>query len=163
MTGSLRPVETQGSGIGAAGFDNTVYTIYAQYMDMHSELSISRADSRPMYLQIIEQIKRRIATGDWPPGTEMPSIRQLAVALSVSVITVKRAYRDLEKEGVIMTRHGKGSMVALDADAGARLVEQDLQRVLGQAIELGALLGYSPQELASRLLAAAGESRGEEE
>lgn len=130
---------------------------------MHSELSISRSDGRPMYLQIIEQIKRRIASGDWPPGTEMPSIRQLAVALSVSVITVKRAYRDLEKEGVIMTRHGKGSMVALDADAGARLIEEDLQRVLGQAVELGALLGYSPQELAACLLAAAGKAGGGEE
>ena len=127
-------------------------------MDIHSELSISRSDSRPMYLQIKEQIRHRIAAGDWPPGTEMPSIRQLAVALSVSVITIKRAYRDLEREGVIVTRHGKGSKVSGDAGAGARLLEQDLQRVLAQAIELGSLLGYSPQEIASRLLAAAGET-----
>ncbi len=131
-------------------------------MDIHSsdldrELSVSRADGRPMYLQIMEQIRRRIASGDWPPGTEMPSIRQLAVTLSVSVITVKRAYRDLEQEGVIVTRHGKGSMVALDAEAGAQLFEQDLQRVLDQAVELGRVLGYSPQELATRLLAAADE------
>ena len=114
-----------------------------------------------MYLQIIEQIKRRIAAGDWPPGTQMPSIRQLAVALSVSVITVKRAYRDLEQEGVIVTRHGKGSMVALDADTGAQMVEQDLRRVLAQALELGSLLGYSPRELAARLLAAAGGGEGD--
>ena len=126
-------------------------------MDIHSELSISRSDSRPMYLQIKEQIRHRIAAGDWPAGTEMPSIRQLAVALSVSVITVKRAYRDLEREGVIVTRHGKGSQVSGDAGAGARLLEEDLQRVLGQAIELGSLLGYSPRELAARLLTAAGE------
>lgn len=129
-------------------------------MDMHSELSVSRSDSRPMYLQIMEQIRRRIAVGDWPPGTEMPSIRQLAVALSVSVITVKRAYRDLEGQGVIVTRHGKGSMVAADADAGAQLVEQDLERVLDQAVELGSLLGYSAQQLASRLLAAAEARKG---
>ncbi len=111
-----------------------------------------------MYLQIVEQIKRRIAVGDWPPGTEMPSIRGLAVALSVSVITVKRAYRDLEQEGVIVTRHGKGSVVAPGAEAGARLVEADLERVLEQAVELGSLLGYSPRKLADRLLAA-GEHR----
>ena len=104
-----------------------------------------------MYLQIIEQIRRRIAVGDWPPGTQMPSIRQLAVALSVSVITVKRAYRDLEQQGVIVTRHGKGSMVAPGVDAGAQLVEEDLERVLAQAVELGSLLGYSPQQLAARL------------
>lgn len=124
-------------------------------MDMHSELTISRSDGRPMYLQIIEQVRRRIAAGDWPPGTEMPSIRQLAVALRVSVITVKRAYRELEQQGVIVTRHGKGSMVAPEAEAGAQLVEQDLQRLLNQALELGSLLGYTPEELASRLLATA--------
>lgn len=131
-------------------------------MDIHSELSVSRADGRPMYLQIIDQVRRRIAAGDWPPGTEMPSIRQLAVALNVSVITVKRAYRDLEQEGAIVTRHGKGSEVAPDVDAGARLLEQDLERVLEQTIELGALLGYSPRELAARLLAVA-EGPGEGE
>lgn len=114
-----------------------------------------------MYLQIMEQIRRRIAAGDWPPGTEMPSIRQLAMALSVSVITVKRAYRDLEQEGVIVTRHGKGSMVAPDAEAGARLLEQDLKRTLAQAIELGSVLGYSPDELAAQLVAAAEEGDGD--
>lgn len=125
-------------------------------MDMHSELSVSRSDSRPMYLQIMEQIRRRIAVGDWPPGTAMPSIRQLAVALSVSVITVKRAYRDLERQGVIVTRHGKGSEVAPGANAGTQTIEQDLQRLLDQTLELGSLLGYSPSELADRLLAAGG-------
>ena len=132
-------------------------------MDVHSELSVSRSDGRPMYLQIVEQIRRRIAVGDWPLGTEMPSIRQLAVALSVSVITVKRAYRELEQEGAIVTRHGKGSMVAAAPDLGAQRVEQDLQQVLVQAIELGALLGYSPKQLASRLLAAGGETAEDHE
>ena len=124
-------------------------------MDIHSELSISRSDGRPMYLQIMEQIRRRIAAGDWPPGTQMPSIRQLAVALRVSVITVKRAYRELEQQGAIVTRHGKGSVVAPRAEAGTRLMEQDLQRLLDQILELGSLLGYSAEEISSRLLAAA--------
>jgi GntR family transcriptional regulator len=112
-----------------------------------------------MYLQIVEQSRRRVAAGDWPPGTEMPSIRQLAVALRVSVITVKRAYQDLEQQGVIMTRHGKGSIVAPDANVGAKLFEQDLNRALDQAIEFGTLLGYSPQELAARLLGMAEETK----
>jgi len=84
---------------------------------------ISQADRRPMYLQIIEQIKRRIAVGDWAPGQPIPSIRQLAADLQVSVITVKRAYLELEHEGVILTQHGKGSTVAPDAGLGARLHE----------------------------------------
>lgn len=131
-------------------------------MDMHSELSISRSDGRPMYLQIIEQIQRRIAAGDWPPGTPMPSIRQLAAALQVSVITVKRAYRELEQEGVIETRHGKGSIVASGVDTHSGRVEEDLERALLQVLELGALLGHSPAELATRLLAAATETTEDE-
>ena len=51
---------------------------------MHSELVISHADRRPMYLQIVEQIRRRIAVGDWAPGQEIPSIRTLAATVQVS-------------------------------------------------------------------------------
>ena len=65
-----------------------------------------------MYLQIMEQIRHRIAVGDWEPGRELPSIRALAASVQVSVITVKRAYLELEREGVIVTRHGIGSFVA---------------------------------------------------
>jgi GntR family transcriptional regulator len=112
---------------------------------------ISQADRRPMYLQIIEQIKRRIAVGDWPPGYSIPSIRQLAADLQVSVITVKRAYLELEREGLILTQHGKGSTVAPDADLGARIHEEDLAKHLEQAVRLAGLLGLRPKELESRL------------
>ena len=112
---------------------------------------ISQADRRPMYLQIIEQIKRRIAVGDWAPGHPIPSIRQLAADLQVSVITVKRAYLELEHEGVILTQHGKGSTVAPDASLGARLHEEDLAKHLEQAVRLAGLLGLRPKDLESRL------------
>ena len=52
--------------------------MYSVHIDMHTELTISQADPRPMYLQIIEQVRRRIAVGDWLPGQEIPSIRALA-------------------------------------------------------------------------------------
>ncbi len=58
--------------------------MYTVYIDMHTELTISQADPRPMYLQIVEQIRRRIAVGDWQPGQEIPSIRALAVATCAS-------------------------------------------------------------------------------
>ena len=61
-----------------------------------------------MYLQIMDQVRRRVAVGDWPPGQELPSIRALAASIQVSVITVKRAYLELEREGVIVTRQGRG-------------------------------------------------------
>ena len=113
---------------------------------------LSQADGRPMYLQIIQQIRQRIALGDWPAGEQLPSIRQLATDLSVSVITIKRAYFELEREGVIVTQHGKGSLVAGGgADAGARIHEQDLAKHLEQVARIGALLGLTPKEIQARL------------
>jgi GntR family transcriptional regulator len=122
---------------------------------MHSGFVISRADGRPMYLQIIEQIKHRIAVGDWPVGAEIPSIRQLAVALQVSVITIKRVYEELEREGAIVTQQGKGSRVAGVPEL-SRLYDRDLAEHIEEAARLGALLGIEPERLASRLREAAG-------
>ena len=118
---------------------------------MHKDFVISQSDSRPMYLQIIEQIKQRIASGDWARGDEIPSIRQLALLLRVSVITVKRAYLELEREGAIITQQGKGSIVALDPGVGSRLYNEELANHLEQTARLGALLGLTTNELAERL------------
>lgn len=118
---------------------------------MHSALNISQTDSRPMYLQIMEQIRQRIAVGDWAPGQELPSIRALAADLRVSVITVKRAYQDLETEGVIVTRHGKGSFVADAADLATNLTEQKLDEHLSAAADLGRQLGLDESALVQRL------------
>ena len=123
---------------------------------MLSGIVLSHADGRPMYLQIMEQIRRRIAVGDWKAGQPLPSIRQLAVDLQVSVITVKRAYLELEREGVIATQHGKGSVVASGADdrfthprAGTR------QASRGRPCASAGLLGLGPRELQARLREAA--------
>jgi GntR family transcriptional regulator len=118
---------------------------------MHSTLFISQTDARPMYLQIVEQIRQRVAAGDWPAGQELPSIRALAADLRVSVITVKRAYLDLESEGVIVTRHGKGSFVA-DAQGLAkdmRLAQLDAH--LAAAGEIARSLAMTEVDLVERL------------
>ena len=124
---------------------------------MHSSFIISQSDRRPMYLQIMEQIKQKIAVGDWNEGDPIPSIRQMAADLKVSVITVKRAYLELEREGVIVTQHGKGSRVAAGAELGTKLHEEELNSLLDQAARLGALMGIDASELARRLGDAAGE------
>jgi GntR family transcriptional regulator len=118
---------------------------------MQNAFVISQSDKRPIYLQIIEQIKRRIAVGDWTEGHALPSIRQLAVDLQISVITVKRAYLELEREGVIVTQQGRGSRVAQNPGLGLRIHEEELQQHLEHAVRLSALLGLKPRELASRL------------
>jgi len=107
-----------------------------------------------MYLQIIEQVRQRIAVGDWRPGESLPSIRQLAADLQVSVITVKRAYLELERDGVIATQQGKGSIVAANAHLRSRIHDQELAAHLTQAARIGSLLGLSPRDLQSRLRAA---------
>ncbi len=118
---------------------------------MHSEFVISHADRRPMYLQILEQIRRRIAVGDWPPGQELPSIRALAASSRVSVITVKRAYSDLERAGVIVTRQGKGSFVADDAQLGMKLQQEQLDSHLAAAVDVAQVLGLDRDSLEVRL------------
>src|SRR5215212_1318059 len=118
---------------------------------MLTGIVLSQGDGRPMYLQIVEQIRRRIAVGDWAPSQALPSIRQLAVELNVSVITVKRAYFELERDGVIATHHGKGSVVAEGAELGVQIHEQELGTHLTEAARLGQLLGLSSRELQARL------------
>jgi GntR family transcriptional regulator len=118
---------------------------------MNGAFVISQSDKRPMYLQIMEQIKQRIAVGDWTEGQSIPSIRQLAIDMEVSVITVKRAYLELEREGIIVTKHGKGSRVAGTPGLGMQLREKELQQHLEEASRLAATLGIRPKELEHRL------------
>jgi GntR family transcriptional regulator len=118
---------------------------------MHSSIVISQSDGRPMYLQIMEQVKQMVAVGEWAPGEEIPSIRQLAVDLCVSVITVKRAYLELEREGVILTQQGKGSIVAPDPEVSQQLCDAELESHIDQAARLGMLLGMSSDEMVRRV------------
>jgi GntR family transcriptional regulator len=104
-----------------------------------------------MYLQIIEQVRHKVAVGDWPAGSEIPSIRQLAAELSVSVITIKRAYQELEREGVILTQQGRGSIVSHSPTLSSALWEQQLTQTLDQAARLGRLLGLAPAAIETRL------------
>ncbi len=120
-------------------------------MNKHSWLTLSQSDPRALYMQVIEQIQRRVAVGDLPPGTELPSIRQLAADLSVSVITIKRAYLELERAGTIITRQGKGSVVSDQPGLQSSIAEQELEERLGQVAQLGLLLGVSKTEMQRRL------------
>ena len=102
------------------------------------ELYISNAGQEPIYAQITRQIKDQILTGKLREGDALPSIRLLARELRISVITTKRAYEDLEAEGFIVTRPGKGSFVApqnpqLQHEEMLKQVEQHLQNAVDAA------------------------------
>mgnify|MGYP003665888246 FL=1 len=113
-----------------------------------------------MYLQIMEQIRHRVASGDWQAGQEIPSIRALAIALNISVITVKRAYLELEHEGVISTRQGRGSCISDNVNLRASLQRQALETHLQAAISTARLLGMSSDELEARLRQMQQKTRG---
>lgn len=126
--------------------------MYTVYMAMHSWITISQADPRPLYTQVIDQVKRRVSAGDLAPGAELPSIRQLAADLQISVITIKRAYLELERDGVILTRQGRGSYVAEQPGLASELLDREMREQLSKAASLGKLLGKSKREM-SRLMA----------
>jgi GntR family transcriptional regulator len=103
---------------------------------MNILLSNSSAD--PIYLQIVKQIKHQIIAGDLAEGNALPSIRKLALDLQISVITTKRAYEDLEKEGMINSIPGRGMFVAaqnleLMREKKMKLVEDKLAEAVGVA------------------------------
>ena len=122
---------------------------------MQTSIVISQTDGRPMYLQIMEQIRQSVAAGEWKPGEQIPSIRALAITLQVSVITVKRAYLELEREGVILTQHGKGSIVATDPNLGQRLYVEEFEEHLREVMRIATLLGMTEREIVEKLRGAA--------
>jgi GntR family transcriptional regulator len=137
----------------ATALDTVLYLCILSIFIMHtgpSSIVLSQTGG-PLYQQILDQIKQKIAVEEWKAGDEIPSIRQLAVDLRVSVITVKRAYLELEREGLIVTQHGKGSFVAPDVATGPHLYEQELSEHLEEAARLGVTIGMSGREIVSRL------------
>ncbi|MBK8167957.1 MAG: GntR family transcriptional regulator [bacterium] len=104
-----------------------------------------------MYAQIVEQVVAKVMAGHWQAGHPLPSIRELAAACKVSVITVKRAYLELEHAGVIVTRQGKGSFVAEQLEATRQLAAGEFQAQMQGMLEAGRKLGLGPQEIVGRV------------
>jgi GntR family transcriptional regulator len=103
---------------------------------------ISAAAPGPLYQQIVDGLTREVSEGRLAPGTALPSFRGLAEDLLVSVITVKRAYEELEREGIIYRRQGLGTFIADTAgqrsrDAKKERARQLLAQALGEASEAG--------------------------
>ncbi|EEJ53727.1 transcriptional regulator, GntR family [Mobiluncus mulieris ATCC 35239] len=112
------------------------------------DIQIRNFSDDPIYLQIKNQLKRAIVTGELAAGEQLPSIRLLAKELRVSVITTKRAYDELEKEGFTNSVVGKGSFVAAQ---NSELLREEylrkLEAVLRDALKYAALAQLSRAEL----------------
>ena len=107
-------------------------------MGDHLNLIISNSSGKPIYEQITAQIKNSILSGELQEGEALPSMRALAKDLRISVITTKRAYEDLERDGFVVTVAGKGCFVAprnleLMREEKRKRVEQTLEQAVEQA------------------------------
>lgn len=103
---------------------------------------ISNKDDRPIYEQITAQMKNMILSGKLEEGSQLPSIRALAKDLRISVITTKRAYEELERDGFIITVAGKGSYVAENNSAvlkeeKMKQLEENVRRLIEEAYNSG--------------------------
>ena len=96
------------------------------------QLHVSTEDGMPIYLQIANQIKHLVGARRLAPGDEIPPIRVLAQQLVVNPNTVARAYLELEREGVVVKRHGSGTYIS---EQGSPLARKERLKILSQRID----------------------------
>ena len=108
------------------------------------------SDSKvPIYIQLEDQIRAMIAAGQLPPGSQLPTIRELAASLRVNYNTVARVYLDLDRDGIISTQRGRGTFVAgvPDKQQIAQQRQEKLQAIVRSAMDEARALGYEPNEI----------------
>lgn len=109
---------------------------------------ISNSSSQPIYEQIANQVKAHIISGVLQPGEVLPSIRNLAKELQISVITTKRAYEELEKEGFVETVGGKGTFVSGQNSEFIREKRlKELEEKITEVVQEGKALNISVSEI----------------
>ncbi|AGN36536.1 GntR family transcriptional regulator [Bacillus sp. GM2] len=113
---------------------------------------ISNSSDEPIYLQIVNQLKDQIVKGELSESEALPSIRNLAKELKISVITTKRAYDELEREGFIVTVAGKGSYVAaINKDVLRETKVKLIEEHIAEAVTEAKQIGFTYEELQEML------------
>lgn len=116
--------------------------------EIHMDIIISNSSGVPIYEQIEEQIKSQILSGELIEGDALPSMRVLAKELKISIITTKRAYEDLERDGFIESITGKGSFVkGINSDIVRENMLFSIQELLEKAVDKAILCNVSHEEL----------------
>ena len=113
-------------------------------------IQINYHDSRPIYEKVKDSLRQLILSGALPEGDRLPSVRELAVSLTINPNTIQRAYRELEQEGYIVSVPGKGSFVAQGGGARAARLAELRERLCALAAEFEAV-GVSRAEMADML------------
>lgn len=114
------------------------------------KFSCDTSSRSPIYRQLIEQVRRGIATGRLQPGERLPSVRQLSRDLVVNPNTIAKAYAELEREGVLHTRQGLGAFVAEQkTDATKKARRDQLLASLDEFLTEAVHLGFTAEEVLS--------------
>jgi GntR family transcriptional regulator len=122
---------------------------------------LDAASGVPFYRQVIDQVLLAVADGRLAPGTQLPTVRQLAVDLSVNLNTVAKAYRDMEIRGIVETQQGTGTFVAArPSPGGAAERRKALERLVDELLAKAGSHGFNMEEVADAVAArAAGPKR----
>ena len=113
---------------------------------------------QPIYSQIVERIEIRIVKGEYPPGSKLPSVRELALEAGVNPNTVQRAYADLEQNGFVRTERTSGKYVTDDAEMLIALRKSLSSKYIEEFFVRMTELGYSEKEIIEAVRAAKGEN-----
>ncbi|MBQ1399230.1 MAG: GntR family transcriptional regulator [Lachnospiraceae bacterium] len=113
-------------------------------------IKLNYRDTRPIYEQVKDDLRRLVISGAIREGEKIPSVRELAVRLSINPNTIQRAYRDLEQEGYIYMISGKGSFAAPLKEVSAQRKEE-VGSVFEEVVRELLSLGCSPEELKERI------------
>lgn len=115
-------------------------------------IQVVTGDPRPIFKQIVDGIRLKIASGEMPPGTRLPSVRALAMQITVNVNTVAKAYLELTADGLIESQKGVGVFVC---EPRQRRSDPERQRLLDEAVAHFVSdvipLGFTPAEVVDRL------------
>ena len=108
-------------------------------------ITIDERDRRPLYQQVVDEIKSLIAGGELPEGSSLPPVRQVAADLGVNLNTIAHAYRQLQNQGLVKIRHGAGAVVK--SRLLSETTEEQLRGHLGTALTHLALAGLKLSEI----------------
>ncbi len=128
----------------------------------HHIFRLDSSSGVPFYRQIIDQVLLAVGDGRLKPGTQLPTVRQLAVDLSVNLNTVAKAYREMEIRGIVQTQQGTGTFVAARTGAKSREKRKALQDLIDRLLANAEALGVPMDDVVEALVERAEKARGRE-
>ncbi|TVP57694.1 MAG: GntR family transcriptional regulator [Gemmatimonadales bacterium] len=114
---------------------------------MSLALSVRPEDPRPIYVQIVDEVRRAVVRGTLGPGDPLPSVRELARRLKVNPTTIQQAYRELDHEGLVRSERGRGTFISPEAGRDPELRRRVVHEVAAIALREAVRAGLTTEEL----------------